>query len=346
MNSRSSTILIVDDEPQNRRLLEALLRPEGYATLSVANGEDALASIALTPPDLILLDVMMPGMDGYQVARMLKADSSTSNIPIIMVTAQIDRSARLAGLEAGAEEFLTKPIDRAELWLRVRNLLRLKSFADFLQGHSGLLERAVQDHAEELRDVQARFSGFMESSPVLAWVNDEEGRVLYSNRAWGEVLGFDARDGEASRPGRVERSELFRKLNGGEQEQLARGEVVRRPLWIARDDGSFRCWNSIKFPIREASGRLLVGGIGIDITEQKSAEMEVLSLNATLEQRVIDRTATLEQACEASDRARRGASEFLATMDQMTSLPPGLIEGIRPFLLAQCDPADKPTASG
>jgi PAS domain S-box-containing protein len=344
VNSRSATILIVDDEAQNRRLLEALLRPEGYDTVSVANGEDALASIALTPPDLILLDVMMPGMDGYQVARTLKADSSTSHIPIIMVTAQIDRSARLAGLEAGAEEFLTKPIDRAELWLRVRNLLRLKSFADFLQGHSGLLERAVQDHADELRDVQARFSGFMESSPVLAWVNDEQGHVLYSNRAWADVLGIDPRDEGGS--GRVERSELFGKLNAGEQAQLARGEVVRRPLWIAREDGSFRCWNSIKFPIREASGRMLVGGMGIDITDQKSAEMEVLSLNATLEQRIIDRTAVLEQACETSDRARRDAAKFLAALGGEAGLPAGLVDGIRPFLLSPGEPGTDPTGNG
>ncbi len=131
--SRAATILIVDDEIQNRRLLETLLQPEGYLTLSAASGEEALASIAQRAPDLILLDVMMPGMDGCQVASTLKANPATSNIPIIMVTAQIDRGARLAALNAGAEDFLTKPVDRAELWLRVRNLLRLKAFGDFLQ---------------------------------------------------------------------------------------------------------------------------------------------------------------------------------------------------------------------
>ena len=72
----------------------------------------------------------MPGMDGYQVARTLKANPATSNIPIVMITALIDRSARLAGLNAGVEDFLTKPVDRAELWLRVRNLLRLKTLGD------------------------------------------------------------------------------------------------------------------------------------------------------------------------------------------------------------------------
>lgn len=111
MSSRAATILIVDDELQNRRLLEALLKPEGYLTLTAANGDEALASIAQCAPDLILLDVMMPGMDGHELATLLKAEPATSDIPIIMVTAQIDGSARLAGLNAGAEEFLTKPVD-------------------------------------------------------------------------------------------------------------------------------------------------------------------------------------------------------------------------------------------
>ncbi len=150
MTFPAPTILIVDDEIHNRKLLEALLRPEGYLTKTAASGEEALASISQSPPDLILLDVMMPGMDGHHVARVLKADPVTSDIPIIMVTAQIDRSARLAGLTAGAEEFLTKPVDRAELWIRVRNLLRLKSFADFLKNHSDMLEQEVQARIAEL----------------------------------------------------------------------------------------------------------------------------------------------------------------------------------------------------
>jgi diguanylate cyclase (GGDEF)-like protein len=136
-----STILIVDDEEHNRKLLELLLRADGYLTLTAADASQALAVIANSPPDLILLDVMMPEMDGYQVAAMLKADSVTLNIPIIMLTAQIDRAARLAGLKAGAEEFLTKPFEPMELRLRVRNLLRLKAYGDLQRDHTILLER-------------------------------------------------------------------------------------------------------------------------------------------------------------------------------------------------------------
>lgn len=126
----ASTILIVDDEIQNCKLLVTLLLPHGYNTLTAANGEEALAQIEKCRPDLILLDIMMPGMDGFELAGMLKGNSATSDIPIIMVTALPDRGARMAGLSAGAEDFLTKPVDRIELSLRVRNLLRLKVLAN------------------------------------------------------------------------------------------------------------------------------------------------------------------------------------------------------------------------
>ncbi|HYO19841.1 MAG TPA: EAL domain-containing protein, partial [Dermatophilaceae bacterium] len=146
-----ATILIVDDEGQNRRLLEALLGHEGYVTRTAESGEAALVAIADEPPDLILLDVMMPGLDGRQVARAVKADAATSKIPIIMVTAQTDREARLAALDAGAEDFLSKPVDRAELWLRVRNLLRLKRLSDLLEKHQVTLEAQAQARTAELQ---------------------------------------------------------------------------------------------------------------------------------------------------------------------------------------------------
>ncbi|MDC8756887.1 EAL domain-containing protein [Janthinobacterium fluminis] len=146
-----ATILIVDDEALNRKLLEAQLQADQYVTRSAASGEEALAAVALAPPDLILLDVMMPGMDGYQVARALKADPASSHIPIIMVTALTDHDARLAGLNAGVEEFVSKPVDRIELCLRVRNLLRLKALADFQKNHSLILEREVASRTADLR---------------------------------------------------------------------------------------------------------------------------------------------------------------------------------------------------
>ena len=129
--NHSPRILIVDDERQNRQLLEAMLEPEGFVLSTAATGEEALALVGRQAPDLILLDVMMAGMDGYQVVAAIKQNPATKHIPIIMVTALDARDAKLRGLSAGAEDFLSKPIDRAELCVRVRNLLRLKAYGDY-----------------------------------------------------------------------------------------------------------------------------------------------------------------------------------------------------------------------
>ena len=116
-------VLIVDDERKNRQLIEVMLGEEGYQLSTASCGEDALAMIAAQPPDLILLDVMMPGMDGYQVAARVKSDDATQHIPVVILTALGDRNSRAHGLGAGAVEYLTKPINRAELCACVRSLI-------------------------------------------------------------------------------------------------------------------------------------------------------------------------------------------------------------------------------
>src|SRR6202158_4566769 len=135
-------ILIVDDERHNVELLKLMLTPEGYLLSTASNGQEALGLLADQQPDLILLDVMMPGMDGYSVAGRIKSNPATRNIPVIMLTALDDRNARMLGLNAGAKDFLTKPVDRAELCVRVRNLLRLKAYGDKLSAALSAVETA------------------------------------------------------------------------------------------------------------------------------------------------------------------------------------------------------------
>jgi signal transduction histidine kinase len=144
-------VLIVDDERRNVELLKVMLAPEGYTILTASNGPEALGLLEDQQPDLILLDVMMPGMDGYEVAGKIKANPATKNIPVIMLTALDDRNARMLGLNAGAEDFLTKPVDRAELCVRVRNLLRLKAYGDKLRAAHEALAVALAEAGEARR---------------------------------------------------------------------------------------------------------------------------------------------------------------------------------------------------
>jgi two-component system, sensor histidine kinase and response regulator len=125
-------ILIVDDEPRNTKLMKAMLMPEGYEIFEVLSGEEALKAVPLFSPDLILLDVMMPGMNGFEVCRHLKNDDRTKVIPIIMVTALQEQVHQLTAMEAGADDFVSKPVDRIELLIRVKSLLRIKKYHDEL----------------------------------------------------------------------------------------------------------------------------------------------------------------------------------------------------------------------
>ncbi len=151
-------ILIVDDNPDNVRLLEAMLGSRGYTTTAAGSGAEALARVAAAPPALVLLDVMMPGLDGYEVARRIKSDPTLPFIPIILITAKQDMRDKVYGLEQGADDFLSKPVHRAELLARVQALLRLKQAHDDLQRqHQELramtdrLQASEQQHEELLQ---------------------------------------------------------------------------------------------------------------------------------------------------------------------------------------------------
>jgi diguanylate cyclase (GGDEF)-like protein/PAS domain S-box-containing protein len=264
----SARILIVDDEAANRKLLDTLLRAEGYGTLCVASGEAALAAIAESAPDLVLLDVMMPAMDGYQVAAQLKANPATANIPIIMVTAHIDRGARLAGLDAGAEEFLTKPVDRAELWLRVRNLLRLKAFGDFLRDHATILEAEVEARTADLR----RFRSAMDATAdAITLVDRATMRYVEVNATACNMLGYSREEFFALGPvelgagSRMELEAVYDALIAG---HCAKHSCENR---YRRKDGSCVQVEVHRHAQRSGDDWIIVGVVR-DITERREAE--------------------------------------------------------------------------
>jgi DNA-binding response OmpR family regulator len=140
---RRSTILIVDDEPFNVDYLEQALADLGYETIRATNGQEALDKVAAEAPDLILLDVMMPGMDGFTVCRLLKAQEETRLIPIVIMTALDAMADRITGIQAGADDFLTKPLDEAELVARIETALKLKHTVDRRLGEFRALKDQV-----------------------------------------------------------------------------------------------------------------------------------------------------------------------------------------------------------
>ncbi|MFE1745892.1 HD domain-containing phosphohydrolase [Coleofasciculus sp. H7-2] len=173
LDSELPKILVVDDHPSSRMTAVALLSVEGYEVLEAESGPDALKRVVECNPDLILLDVMMPGMDGFEVCRKLKQDEQTRLTPVVFITALNDRRSRILGIEAGGDDFLTKPFDRLELSARVRSLVQQKRLNEDL------------DHAEQVlfsiaRSVESR-------DPVTG---DHCGRLVDMGKAFGEFLNL------------------------------------------------------------------------------------------------------------------------------------------------------------
>ena len=178
----SATILVVDDRPQNVRLLEAILVPRGFTVLAATSGAAALDAVAEGRPDLILLDLHMPEMDGYEVCRRLRNDPQTRYLPVVVVTAADDGS-KTAAIEAGADDFIRKPLDQAELLVRVRSLLRIKRYHDTIESQSAQLtewNRTLEDRVEtQVHDLERfdRLRRFL-SPPVADLVLSENDRSL------------------------------------------------------------------------------------------------------------------------------------------------------------------------
>jgi adenylate cyclase len=199
-------ILIADDQPMNVDILQTRLAVHGYDILTATDGEEALSIARAQLPDLILLDIMMPKMDGLEVCHRLKADSTLPFMPIIMVTAKADTKDIVAGLEAGADEYLTKPVDQAALVARVKSMLRIKALHDTVQEQAVRLEAQSLQLAEWNRTLEQRVADQLAElerigrlkrffSPQLAEVilSSGEEKLLESHRREVTVVFCDLR---------------------------------------------------------------------------------------------------------------------------------------------------------
>jgi PAS domain S-box-containing protein len=171
MNPLNPVILCVDDEEANLKLLEKLLVPRGYVVVSAANGKDALLKIKSQAIDLVLLDIIMPGMNGFEVCRQIKEDQNLRNIPVIMITASIVKKDRILGIEAGAEEFLSKPFDLTEVLARIKMLLKMKRLDDERKREESQKEDALvalqKSHDELERRVRERTAELAQANEIL-----------------------------------------------------------------------------------------------------------------------------------------------------------------------------------
>jgi adenylate cyclase len=202
MNDDDATVLVVDDLPQNVRLMDAVLSPLGFTVVSAMSGEEALDLLARQLPDIVLLDIMMPGMDGYETCRRIRANPATSFIPVVMVTASGD-AEKVRAIEVGADDFVTKPLNKAELLARVRSLVRVKRYHDTVVAQSAALaewnttlEQRVAAQVAEL-DRLGRLRRFLSPQIAQLVVDTGDESFLRSHRreivsVFTDLRGFTA----------------------------------------------------------------------------------------------------------------------------------------------------------
>lgn len=270
---RPATVLIVDDVTANRDLLRELLESDDYRLMEAADGPTALLLAAETPPDLVLLDVMLPVMNGFEVCRRLRANPRLAEVPVIMITALDDQTSRIAGFEAGADDFITKPFNRAELRARARTVTRLNRY------------RRLLDAQVALRSSEERFRVLFELGPVAIYSCDASGLILDFNRRAAEL--WMSRPSERNGNDRFCGSYKMHGLDGTPMahDKCPMAEVVAGRIPWARDvevvierpDGSRINVIANIIPLKDEEGAI-TGAINCfhDITESKKAQEQML----------------------------------------------------------------------
>lgn len=277
-------ILVVDDTLASLKLLSDILKAEGYEVRSAISGELAVESAINNPPELVLLDISMPGMDGFEVCRRLKAHLDTRNVPVIFVSALSDTDEKVEGFGLGAVDFVTKPYQREELLARVSTHLEINRLRNNL-------ETMVEERSNELRESEKRLSASLDdliianahlhtllnTIPDLIWLKNPEGVYLACNRQFEHFYGTREQDivGKTDYDFvNREQADCFREKD--RKAMLAGKAIANEECLIFADNGYRGLFEIIKTPMLDQAGNLIgILGIARDITERKAAEAKV-----------------------------------------------------------------------
>ena len=265
------TILVVDDESESLSLLTTILTAEGYNVRPADKGELALASILVERPQLILLDVRMPGMGGFEVCQRLKGDPNTRDIPIMFLSASGELREQVQGLTLGAVDFVTKPFQSEALLARVRTHLELSILR-------ARLEEKVAERTAELRETEGRFQAMADAAPVMIWASGTDKLCTFFNRGWLEFTGrsLEAELGNGWTTG-AHRDDLERSY-ASYVSSFDAHKSFQLEYRLRRADGEYRWVFDTGVP-RFAPGGVFAGYIGscIDITELKQNQERMLA---------------------------------------------------------------------
>jgi PAS domain S-box-containing protein len=315
------TILLIDDADVSREMLSDSLIDNGYVVHMAKDGESALAAAHTIAPDLILMDIMMPGMDGYEVCRRIKKDERTRDVPVIFVSALEQTADRVRCFEAGGVDFISKPFKVEELLARMRTHLALRRVQISLEKQKAQLELEIAERKKAkyaLKESEVRLQSILDNSPAVIYVKDTQGRYTLINRRFKELFHVD-RDHFVGKTDRdVFSSEVARLLHENDQAVLRSGRAMQVEEDVDHRKG-LHSYISVKFPLRNVKGETYaICGISSDITIRKRAER------------------ALQKAKEAAEAANLAKSRFLANMSHELRTPLNVILGFSQLM--QRDP--------
>ncbi len=270
-------IMVVDDNLNNLKTLSSLLTDNGFTVRGSLNGQSALMAIEAIPPELILLDVLMPDMDGYDLCRKLKQTPATRDIPIIFISALEETEKKVEGFRAGGVDFITKPFNVDEILSRVTTHLRIGQLQRQLESYNKSLEQKVQKRTQDLEVSRERYRRLVEDLPVGLFRSDPEpdGHFLMANTAFVRMFGYQSVDeillipASDLHPDAAQREEFSREL-------IRKGFIRNKELHLKRRDGSTLVASVTAHAIGDADGRTIYfDGLVEDITDRKKLEIQL-----------------------------------------------------------------------
>jgi PAS domain S-box-containing protein len=282
-------ILIVDDTAANLRLLHRILTGQGYVTHPANSGETALQFMQTVVPDIVLLDVMMPEMDGYELCRRMKANERLRDVPVIFVSAQDAAWDKVKAFSVGAVDYVVKPIDETELLARLDTHLSLHHLRRHLERRIEERTAALLRAKEALHENQLLLKAIIDSSKALIHVKDLDGCYLLVNQRFQELFGQAGQDMRGLTDTEIFPVEIAAAMQALDRKVTDTGNAIEAEELLPHGD-EMHTYISVKSPLRHTSGQVYaVCCIATDITERVRDEVALRELNDMLESRLMER---------------------------------------------------------